>query len=345
MEAVALLSQIPSPLLAWYDHAARVLPWRELPTAYRVWISEIMLQQTRVEAVKPYFERFIAALPDVSALAEVPEANLLKLWEGLGYYNRARNLQKAARVLVADYGGNLPASYEALLTLPGVGPYTAGAIASIAYNLPVPAVDGNVLRVTARLLGSADDIADPRVKTQREGELRAVLPARAGDFNQALMELGATVCLPNGAPLCERCPLAGLCTARREGLTSELPVKSRAKRRREEERTLFLLTCGGRTGLLAGLWELPTVPEKLSLEGARDILFDWGVPAGELTQLPPSKHIFTHLVWRMTAFAAEAHTPVPRFQWITPEELAERCALPHAFKAYFPEIRARLGLL
>ncbi len=188
-----ILAKIAAPLLQWYDRAARALPWRERPTAYRVWVSEIMLQQTRVEAVKPYFERFLAALPDVRTLAEVPEPQLLKLWEGLGYYNRARNLQKAARILVSEYDSDLPASYEALLALPGIGPYTAGAIASIAYNLPVPAVDGNVLRVTARLLGSAEDIADPKVKARRERELAAVLPERVGDFNQALMELGATV--------------------------------------------------------------------------------------------------------------------------------------------------------
>lgn len=347
-----VLSQISAPLLRWYDRAARVLPWREHPTAYRVWISEIMLQQTRVEAVKPYFERFLAALPDVHALAEVPEPQLLKLWEGLGYYNRARNLQKAARILISEYGGELPASYEALLSLPGIGPYTAGAIASIAYHIPVPAVDGNVLRVTARLLGSAEDIADPKVKARRERELTAVLPERAGDFNQALMELGATVCLPNGAPRCGDCPLAALCTAHREGRTAELPVKSRAKRRREEEHTVFLLTCGGRLalrkrppkGLLAGLWELPSVPERLSVEGARDVLFDWGIPTGPLVPLPDSKHVFTHLVWRMCAFAAEAESPSPHFCWVTPREFQVSYALPHAFQAYFPEIRARLGL-
>lgn len=347
-----ILAQISTPLLHWYDTAARILPWREQPTAYRVWISEIMLQQTRVEAVKPYFERFIAALPDVRSLAEISESQLLKLWEGLGYYNRARNLQKTARILLKEYGGELPASFDALLSLPGIGPYTAGAIASIAYNLPVPAVDGNVLRVTARLLSSADDIADPKVKSRREHEIKAILPSRAGDFNQALMELGATVCLPNGKPHCEQCPLSALCSAHLTGRTADFPVKLRTKRRREEERTLFLLTCGRRLallrrpdeGLLAGLWELPSVPEKLSLEGAQDTLFDWDIQAGPLTPLPESKHIFTHLVWKMTAFTAETFQCSPRFCWVSPEEFQTQYPLPHAFKAYFPEIHARLGL-
>lgn len=205
LEDREILAQLPGLLLPWYDGGARVLPWREEPTPYRVWVSEIMLQQTRVEAVRPYYERFLEAFPTVEALAAAPEEKLLKMWEGLGYYNRARNLQRAAQQVVELYDGEVPASYEALRALPGVGDYTAGAIASIAFQLPVPAVDGNVLRVISRVLCRYDNILDAKVKRRTEEELRQALPQRAGDFNQSLMELGALVCLPGGAPRCLGC--------------------------------------------------------------------------------------------------------------------------------------------
>ena len=272
------LAAIVGPLLEWYGRNARSLPWREEPAPYRVWVSEIMLQQTRVEAVKPYFARFLAELPDVTALASAPEQQLMKLWEGLGYYSRARNLQKAARVMVEQYGGTLPADYDALLKLPGIGPYTAGAVASIAYGIPVPAVDGNVLRVVMRLTAGWEDIADPAVKRAVERRMAAILPKdRPGDFNQAMMELGATVCAPGGEPKCLVCPLNALCEGYRQGVARELPVKAKKKARRIEERTVFLLVCDGElairkradSGLLAGLWELPSVEGKLNPEGAR----------------------------------------------------------------------------
>ena len=213
------LLAIVEPLLTWYRQNARILPWREEPTPYRVWISEIMLQQTRVEAVKPYFARFLEALPTVPALAQTPEQQLMKLWEGLGYYSRARNLQRAARVMVEQFDGTLPPDYESLLKLPGIGPYTAGAIASIAYGIPVPAVDGNVLRVVMRLIAGWDDIADPNVKRDVAQRMARVLPKDCpGDFNQAMMELGATVCVPGGEPKCLVCPLNALCEGYRQGL-------------------------------------------------------------------------------------------------------------------------------
>ena len=211
-----MLEQIVTPLLSWYDKHARVLPWREDTAAYRVWVSEIMLQQTRVEAVKPFFERFIKALPDVQALSEAPEDELLKLWEGLGYYNRVRNMQKAARVIVSEYGGDFPADYEKLLSLPGLGHYTAGAVSSIAFGIPMPAVDGNVLRVLSRVTASYEDVLKQSVKTAMEAEVKKIIPVdRAGDFNQALIEIGAIVCVPNGKAKCEICPLAFLCEAYR----------------------------------------------------------------------------------------------------------------------------------
>lgn len=227
------------PLLNWFAGHARVLPWREEPTPYRVWVSEIMLQQTRVEAVKPYFERFTKRLPDVEALAECPEDELLKLWEGLGYYNRVRNMQKAAIQVMEEHGGKLPADYEKLLKLKGIGSYTAGAIASIAYQIPVPAVDGNVFRILTRVAADDTDIMKPSFRTLLEKELREVMQGMEmpGAFNQALMELGATVCVPNGAPLCEQCPWNSLCLARKEGRIAELPVRTKAKARRIEKRS------------------------------------------------------------------------------------------------------------
>lgn len=238
-----MLEQIVEPLLGWFGEHARILPWREQPQPYRVWVSEIMLQQTRVEAVKPFFERFTQALPDVRSLAECPEDKLLKLWEGLGYYNRVRNMQKAAQNMVEFYDGEMPADYEKLLGLPGIGPYTAGAVASIAFEIPVPAVDGNVLRVITRITQNDGDILKQSVKRQVEEELLAVMPkGRSGAFNQALMELGATVCVPNGAPKCDECPLSGLCLAHQNGKEMDYPKKAQKKPRKIEKKTVLVLS-------------------------------------------------------------------------------------------------------
>ena len=346
-----LLEEIPARLLNWYDTCRRVLPWREDPAPYRVWVSEIMLQQTRVEAVKPYYERFLSQLPTVKALAEAPEEQLLKLWEGLGYYNRVRNLQKGARQVMERFGGEIPASFEELHSLPGIGEYTAGAIASIAFGIPVPAVDGNVLRVFSRLLAREDDILDPKVKKRMEREVAAIIPRdRAGDFNQSLMELGATVCLPNGTPKCEECPLAELCRAHRLGCEESLPKKAAKKARKIEERTVFLLTCQGKAalcrrpeqGLLAGLWELPGVTGKLDEKGAAEQVKAWGLQAQKLKKLPEAKHIFTHVEWNMTGWAGEVKEELPQFLWADREKLEQEIALPSAFRAYFPEMEKRL---
>ena len=351
MEAIP--HAIQEPLLAWFGRHARILPWREEPTPYRVWVSEVMLQQTRVEAVKPYFLRFLEELPDVAALAAAPEAQILKLWEGLGYYNRVRNLQRGAQAVMTRFDGVIPGDFDALLSLPGVGPYTAGAIASIAFGIPVPAVDGNVLRVTARFRDCHDDVSDPRVKREIEAAVAAVIPReRAGAFNQALMELGATVCLPGGEPKCGLCPLAELCLGHGRGTAEELPVKAAKKPRRIEERTVFLLTCRGRvalrrrpgSGLLAGLWELPALPGHLDAAGAAAALEAWGIHAPP-EPLADAKHIFTHLEWHMRAWAAEADTAPPDFVWADREELAQVYTLPSAFRAYFAEIEKRMEKL
>lgn len=236
------LSSMERPLLAWYSSRARSLPWRDDPKPYRVWISEIMLQQTRVEAVKPYFERFMEAFPTVSHLAQAEDDYLMKMWEGLGYYNRARNLKAAARMIMSEYGGCLPASFDELIRLPGIGSYTAGAIASIAYGIPLPAVDGNVLRVISRVLGDREDIKKASVKAGIEAELKDVMPRdEASHYNQGLIEIGALVCIPGGEPRCSQCPLASICLTRKNGWWKEIPYKSPDKARKIEERTVFII--------------------------------------------------------------------------------------------------------
>jgi len=220
------LGAMVEPLCLWYEKNERSMPWREEPTPYHVWISEIMLQQTRIEAAKSYYERFTKRLPDVESLAAISEEELLKLWEGLGYYNRARNLQKAAQILVERYDGCLPAEYDLLLEFPGIGSYTAGAIASIAYGVSAPAVDGNVMRVTMRYLNCCDDISKQSVRKEMERSIMEVIPGeKPGTFNQALMELGEVICIPNGMPLCDACPLADACQGKKCQTQLQLPVK------------------------------------------------------------------------------------------------------------------------
>lgn len=342
------LERLPIPLLQWYRENARVLPWRSDPAPYKVLVSEIMLQQTRVAAVLDYFQRFLTELPTVEDLAAVEEDRLLKLWQGLGYYNRARNLQKAARQVVEQFGGVFPASYEALRGLAGVGDYTAGAIASIAFGIPVPAVDGNVLRVVARITGDGDDITRLSTKRRMGRALQEVIPIRVpGDFNQALMELGAVVCLPNGAPLCRRCPAEPFCRALLEERLDALPVKPPKKARRVEQRTVFLLFRGGRValrrrpdrGLLAGLWEYPN-----ALSPAQSLPENWGLAQTDLTFALTGRHIFTHVEWRMTAVAGELHSArLPEgWVWAGREELERDYAVPSAFGAFRPFVEKRL---
>lgn len=332
------------PLLFWYYKNRRILPWREQPEPYRVWISEIMLQQTRVEAVKPYFSRFMEALPDVKELAFVEEETLLKLWEGLGYYNRARNLQKAARVCVEEYAGQLPASYERLLALPGIGSYTAGAIASIAFGLPEPAVDGNVLRVLSRLFESRDDIGKQSVKRQMEQELREVIPKELpGDFNQALIELGALVCIPSGEPLCSQCPFSTLCLAKRHQTTGEIPVKAGKKERRREEKTIFIIEYEDKAairkrsakGLLASLYEFPNLPGHLKEEEVPEALAIGREDILSIEPLPEAVHIFSHVEWHMTGFRVMIKRELPQqYPMKQVEEIFEKYPLPNAFQAY-----------
>ncbi len=347
------LKQIVAPLLEWYRRCARELSWRSDPTPYRVWVSEIMLQQTRVEAVKPYYERFMEQLPTVQALAEAEEEKLLKLWEGLGYYSRVRNLQKAAKVVMKIYGGELPADFETLRSLPGIGEYTAGAIASIAFGKPVPAVDGNVLRVLSRVTESRRDILNSKVKKEFSEQLREIYPTDcAGDFTQALMELGAMVCVPNGVPLCEQCPLSHCCQAFLHQTMLELPVKAEKKPRKLKEKTVFVaLDPQNRiavqkrpdTGLLAGLWEFPNAEGALTREQAAEYWKNLGVCPGSIQKLRAAKHIFTHVEWKMSGYLVRLPQSVDQFVWVTKEELHGQYAVPNAYKAFLKVLAEVLG--
>ena len=338
---------LPEHLLPWYKTHARVLPWRGDRTPYHVWISEIMLQQTRVEAVKPYYIRFLSELPTVAALASVDDEKLMKLWEGLGYYSRARNLKKAAQTIMTEYGGIFPSTYNEILRLSGVGPYTAGAIASICFGLPTPAVDGNVLRVVSRVTGSFDNIDELATKKQIAADLAEIYPtakAQCGLFTQSLMELGAMVCVPNGAPDCEACPLADICIAFQKDIYSQLPVKTLKKDKRLEEHTIFLLSCQGKiaimqrknTGLLANMWQFPNLPGKLDINQALKQTETWGVQPVNLTKSVERTHIFTHIKWDMVCYYIDCENCDSQFVWANPAELASRYALPSAFKIFLP---------
>ncbi|WP_158349993.1 A/G-specific adenine glycosylase [Diplocloster modestus] len=351
------LTNIVKPLLTWYDGNARVLPWREDATPYRVWVSEIMLQQTRVEAVKPYFERFTRELPDVQALAQVPEDRLLKLWEGLGYYNRVRNMQKAAQKVVNEFAGGLPADYQQLLALPGIGSYTAGAIASIAYQICVPAVDGNVLRVVSRLTASRDDILKQSVKKRMEQLVGDVIPAeRPGAFNQALMELGAMVCVPNGMARCDSCPLRELCEARKQGIVMELPQKTPKKARKLEDRTVLVVRDGEKVaihrrplkGLLAGLYEFPNVEGFLSDDEVLAFLKGRKLSPIRIQKLEPSKHIFSHIEWHMIGYVVRVEEledmDISDWIFIEPQDTRRDYPIPAAFGAYTKYMNIKWGL-
>ena len=348
------LESIVQPLLKWFDQNARILPWRDQPTPYRVWVSEIMLQQTRVEAVKPFYQRFMEALPDIQALADCDEEELLKLWEGLGYYNRVRNMQIAARTVLQEYGGKLPDDYLELQKLKGIGSYTAGAITSIAYGKVAPAVDGNVLRVISRVALSREDILKQSVKRSMEQAIVAIMPAdRPGAFNQALMELGAMVCVPNGEPHCERCPLKELCLTRKMGAIDEIPVKRERKPRRIEEKTVMIIRDGEHLaihkrppkGLLPGLYELPNTEGHLTQDEAVAWVKGKGFSPIRIKGLETAKHIFSHVEWHMTAYLILIEDPQETgdFLFVEPEKTEEKYPIPAAFAAYARYMEIKLG--
>ena len=393
------LQRLIVPLCEWYDTHRRDLPWRKDRDAYHIWVSEIMLQQTRVEAVRPYYERFMAALPDIKTLAECPEDELLKLWEGLGYYSRVRNLQKAARQLAgsdlpepdrlrhlpsdskslpdpssdskslpgtSSDGGSLPhlpPDRESLLRLPGIGEYTAGAIASIAFGQAVPAVDGNVLRILARLYADERDVRKPAVKKEYTRELEAAMlsffsgeqPITPGTFNQALMDLGALICLPNARPRCEECPLADCCRAHRDNSEMRYPVRGARKERKIENRTVLLIRDGKHVvlrkrpakGLLAGLYEFPNVEGAADREQALAAVKEAGFVPLQIRPLEPAKHVFTHVEWHMTAYEIRIAEPenMPEKEWFLAEtgRIERDFPVPSAFSAYAGYLQIRIG--
>ena len=340
------LREITEKLLDWYPNHRRDLPWRNSVTPYRVWISEIMLQQTRVEAVRGYFERFTARFPTVQDLATASEEELMKYWEGLGYYSRARNLLKAARVIVREYGGIFPARYEEILSLPGIGTYTAGAISSIAFGLPTPAVDGNVLRVYSRLFADDRDVLSESTKRDVIFALQGVYPTgnSASILTQSFMELGATVCVPNGEPHCNVCPLAHVCLSKQRGEQSLRPKRKAKNERKVYELGVFLLRAGDKIavekrkekGVLFDQYQFPCSYGEFTVESAVEHL----VSCGAKTLIPiyekNETHVFTHVLWNMKAFAFTCDTPFGDFHWVTEEEIQKEIALPSAFRKFLP---------
>ena len=339
MKEIELIQKATEPIIKWYQKNKRDLPWRKEKNPYHIWLSEIMLQQTRIEAVKQYYKRFLEELPTIQDLAKVEEEKLLKLWEGLGYYNRAKNLKKAAQIIQEKYQGNMPKNYSQLIELPGIGEYTAGAISSIAYNEPQPAVDGNVLRVISRLIASKKDVLDPKTKKEVTQNLKEIMPKQAGDFNQGIMELGETICLSNGEPLCEQCPIQELCLAKKQKLTVQIPVRNAKLARKKEEKTVFLLEFENKiairkrekTGLLANMYEFPNINQKIHKKEIEAILRNWGLVGIKIEKIATHHHIFTHIEWDMVGYKVQVTHINQEFIWTEKETILEKYPIPSAF--------------
>ena len=328
--------QLSKRLLDFYDHSKRVLPWRDNKDPYYIWVSEIMLQQTRVETVIPYITRFMKELPTIEALSKVDDDRLMKLWQGLGYYSRARNLKKAAIKIVEEFDGVIPDNKKDLESLPGIGPYTSGAILSIAYEKKVAAVDGNVLRVFSRVFKIEDDIKDVKTKRRIKELVEKSLPSkRNGDYNQAIMELGATICRPNGRPLCEKCPIEDICEAKKHSMQMVLPFQSKKIKRKIEKRTVFIyehkslyaIRKRPNTGLLASLYEFPNVEGHVVQEEITGEVMS-------VSKLPKARHIFSHIEWQMIGYFVQLRNPTDEYIWVTKDQLKNDYSIPSAFKQY-----------
>ena len=345
MDQPNVLENLPQALLPWYNQVKRQLPWRNNRQPYCVWLSEIMLQQTRVEAVKGYYSRFMEALPTVADLANADDELLHKLWEGLGYYSRVRNLKKAAQVIMEQYAGRFPKTYEQVRALPGIGDYTAGAICSIVYDQKIPAVDGNVLRVYARLTNDATPIDLPAMKKTVRDRLQAIYPEQAGEFTQALMELGATLCGPNRKPDCEKCPCSSFCAGYRAGTAQQLPVKLPKRGRRQEDLTVFILCCDGSyalekrgsSGLLADLWQFPNTPGYLTEDETVSWLQEKGIAVTDVLRQCEKTHIFTHVQWNMRGYYLRVKAHSGAYTWLTEQQICQQYALPTAFRMFWEE--------
>ncbi len=339
MQEIELMKKMREPIIEWDQENKRELTKRKEKNPYHIWISEIMLQQTRIEAVKQYYERFLKQIPTIEALAEIEEEKLLKLWEGLGYYNRARNLKKAAQVMQEEYEGKMPKHYKELIKLPGIGEYTAGAISSIAYDEKVPAVDGNVLRVVSRVVGSKKDVLENKTKKEFTEKLQEIMPKQAGDFNEGLMELGELICIPNGEPLCEKCPLQKMCIAKNKDLTSLIPVRNQKMKRRKEDITVFLLEYEGKVairkreekGLLANMYEFPNITKKMTKKEIPKVLQVWKLESKQIEKIGAHHHVFSHIEWDMVGYKIQLSSMNKEFEWIEKEEILEKYPIPGAF--------------
>ena len=337
------LKKMPEPLLAWYNQNKRDLPWRKNQDPYRVWISEIMLQQTRVEAVVGYYDRFLKTFPDIASLANADDNQLMKCWEGLGYYSRARNLKKAASEILTRHNGVFPSDFESIRNLTGIGPYTAGAVASICFSHKKAAVDGNVLRIVSRITNSFEPIDAPQTKKDITQALENIYPDAAGDFTQSMMELGATVCIPK-SPRCEKCPVADICKSKKAGTQKELPVKSPKKDKKIQQKTVFLLKFEDKlalckredTGLLASLWQLPNTDGHLSVSQAIAYAESLKVVPYEVISRVEKQHIFTHIKWEMVGYTllCRACPDQENLLWADADEIREKYALPTAFRQF-----------
>ncbi|MCI8575337.1 MAG: A/G-specific adenine glycosylase [Bacilli bacterium] len=341
------LNEIVDPLLNWFQKEKRDLPWRHTNDSYKIWISEIMLQQTRVETVITYYKRFTKALPNLKSLSEVEEDQLLKLWEGLGYYSRAKNLKKCAKIIIMNNKTELPRDYDSLLKLPGIGPYAAGSIGSIAYGLKTPAIDGNVLRVMTRLHEDDRDILNIKVRQDYYKKIQQIMPEDTRNFTESLMELGALICLPKGSPLCERCPVSFFCQSYHHQTMLNYPIKKKEIKRRIEEKTIIILQYQDyyaiqkrkANGLLASMYEFCNISYKLNEEELKKWLKKQKIIFQKVKDLGTTKHIFSHLEWQMNGFWVECRMkPEIDFFWVKKEELKTKYSIPNAYIKYLNKV-------